>query len=72
MIMCFIWGATWIAIKTGVSLVPPIQFSGARFLAAGALLLAFWWCAGHWVPAIAVLLGVIVLDRWGCLTNGPR
>ncbi|MBB4039868.1 drug/metabolite transporter (DMT)-like permease [Microvirga flocculans] len=45
--MCLIWGATWIAIKVGVALVPPILFSGTRFVMAGALLLAYRWAAGH-------------------------
>jgi drug/metabolite transporter (DMT)-like permease len=37
--MCLIWGLTWIAIKTGVTALPPFLFASLRFLAAGSLLL---------------------------------
>ena len=37
-IMCAIWGATWIAIKTGVEAVPPVMFAALRFIAAGSLM----------------------------------
>lgn len=40
LVMSAIWGATWIAIKIGVSEVPPMQFAGSRFVVAGLLLLA--------------------------------
>lgn len=31
-LMSLIWGTTWIAIKAGVSQVPPLFFAGARFV----------------------------------------
>lgn len=40
-LMCLIWGTTWIAIKAGISVVPPIFFAGTRFTVAGLLLMAF-------------------------------
>ena len=40
-VMCLIWGMTWIAIKTGVTAVPPVFFAGSRFIAAGLLMLAW-------------------------------
>jgi len=39
--MCLIWGATWIAMKAALAEIPPALFAGTRFLAAGALLLAY-------------------------------
>lgn len=39
-ILCLIWGATWIGIKAGVDAVPPLLFAGTRFVMAGLLLLA--------------------------------
>ena len=39
-VMALIWGTTWIAIKAGVTAVPPLLFAGTRFVAAGLLLLA--------------------------------
>lgn len=39
--LCLFWGSTWIAIKTGVTALPPLFFAGTRFLAAGILLFAW-------------------------------
>lgn len=45
-------GSTFVAVKIGVTSVPPLIFSGARFLIAGALLLTWVvWRAG-WRPRI--------------------
>ena len=38
LLMSLIWGTTWIAIKAGVSQVPPLFFAGARFLLVAAIL----------------------------------
>lgn len=38
--ICLVWGTTWIAIKAGVTTVPPVFFAGTRFTIAGAILLA--------------------------------
>jgi len=46
-VMCLIWGLTWIAIRAGVEVLPPVFFAACRFLAAGPMLLAMAWFAGH-------------------------
>ncbi len=46
-IMCLIWGATWLAMKVGVVNVPPIFFGGTRFVLAGLLLLLLAWLRGE-------------------------
>jgi len=38
LLLCLIWGTTWIGIKAGVAAVPPLMFAGTRFTAAGAVL----------------------------------
>jgi drug/metabolite transporter (DMT)-like permease len=38
-LMCVIWGTTWIAIRAGITAVPPLFFAGTRFTVAGAILL---------------------------------
>lgn len=38
-VLCIVWGLTWIAVKVGISTVPPMIFAATRFIAAGALLL---------------------------------
>jgi drug/metabolite transporter (DMT)-like permease len=44
LVMCVVWGLTWIAIKSGLAAIPPLLFAGTRFTAAGMILLA--WRAG--------------------------
>lgn len=47
-ILCAIWGTTWIGIKAGVDSVQPLLFGGSRFLAAGILLTVFVLGTGRW------------------------
>lgn len=65
-LMCLIWGLTWIAIKTGVTAVPPIFFAGTRFAVAGAAMLLWLAVTGRKVlPArgdgVRVLLAALFL-----------
>jgi drug/metabolite transporter (DMT)-like permease len=39
LILCLIWGTTWIFIKIGLEDLPPITFAAARFVLAVAILL---------------------------------
>jgi drug/metabolite transporter (DMT)-like permease len=39
--MCLVWGLTWLPVKVGAAHVPPIFLAAARFLLAGALMLAW-------------------------------
>ena len=43
LILCLIWGTTWIFIKIGLTDLPPITFAAARFLLAVAILLPVIW-----------------------------
>ncbi len=38
LILCLIWGSTWLFIKLGLEDLPPISFAGIRFVVAGAIL----------------------------------
>jgi drug/metabolite transporter (DMT)-like permease len=38
-LLCLIWGATWIGIKAGIQVVPPLFFAGTRFTCAGLIFL---------------------------------
>ena len=46
-ILCLVWGTTWLALKAGVTTVPPAFFSGTRWTAAGLILLLWRWARGH-------------------------
>jgi drug/metabolite transporter (DMT)-like permease len=41
LLLCFIWGTTWIAIKIGLADVPPFGFAAVRFAIAPAVLFLF-------------------------------
>src|SRR5688500_12142779 len=43
LMLCLIWGTTWIFIKVGLVDLPPITFAAARFLLAVAILLPVIW-----------------------------
>ncbi len=45
-VMCLVWGATWMAVKIGIESVPPVFFAGTRFMAAGGILLCILWWRG--------------------------
>ena len=51
-ILCLIWGMTWIGIKAGVAVVPPLMFAGTRFAVAGVLILSIAYVRGT-LPRIA-------------------
>jgi len=40
LLLCLIWGSTWLFIKLGLSDLPPFSFAGIRFVIASAILLA--------------------------------
>src|SRR5437660_12350875 len=40
LILCCIWGSTWLFIKLGLADLPPFTFAGIRFVIASAILFA--------------------------------
>ena len=72
-----VWGSTYLAIRVGVRHLPPALFAGARFLAAGLLLLVYARLARQawprdrreWrtilVAAVLLLVGANGLVVWG-------
>ena len=70
-VMTLIWGSTWIAIKTGVSAVPPLFLGGARFvLVAMIMLLTVRGVAAAFAPdrrTLVVVTGLLI----NVATYGP-
>ncbi|MDQ0391664.1 DMT family transporter [Labrys monachus] len=52
LVLCAIWGTTWIGIKAGVEAVPPLFFAGTRFTTAGFVMLAACVLGGR-MPSVA-------------------
>jgi drug/metabolite transporter (DMT)-like permease len=40
-LMCLVWGLTWLPVKIGAAVVPPVFLAAARFIIAGLLMLAW-------------------------------
>jgi drug/metabolite transporter (DMT)-like permease len=62
----FIWGSTYLAIKFALVGFPPFFMMGSRFLAAGAILLAFMLSRGATLPTWvqwrnAIVIGTLML-----------
>jgi drug/metabolite transporter (DMT)-like permease len=50
LIVCVVWGSTYLAIRIGVAVMPPFLFAGLRFVAAGVLLLGGALAFGDHLP----------------------
>ena len=50
LILCCIWGSTWLFIKLGLRDLPPITFAAARFLLASSILFAIVKARGLALP----------------------
>lgn len=48
LLLCVIWGSTWIGIKAALDRVPPLFFAGTRFTVAGIVLLGWAVVANEW------------------------
>ena len=61
LILCLIWGTTWIFIKIGLADLPPITFAAARFVLAVLILLPVIWIRGLPWPRSAAEWKLIAL-----------
>ncbi len=50
LLVCTVWGSTYLAIRIGVEDLPPMLFAGVRFIVAGALLTAILLATGDRLP----------------------
>ncbi len=60
-ILCLVWGTTWLALKAGVTEVPPAFFSGTRWTLAGLLVLAWRWARGQRLAVPPNMVGRLAL-----------
>jgi drug/metabolite transporter (DMT)-like permease len=50
LVLCLIWGSTWLFIKLGLSDLPPFTFAGIRFVIASTILFAIVKARGMSLP----------------------
>jgi drug/metabolite transporter (DMT)-like permease len=43
LVLCLIWGSTWLFIKIGLADLPPLSFAGIRFVIASVILFTIIW-----------------------------
>ena len=76
LLLCLIWGSTWIGIKAGVATVPPLFLAGSRFTAAGMILLTIVVARGEWtvrrgdLPRLAAAAVLMIAICYGSLFWG--
>ena len=67
LLVCVLWGSTYLAIRIGVGVLPPFLFAGGRFLLAGLLLLGASLAFGERLPrrardyAVLAVVGLFLL-----------
>ena len=72
--LCFVWGVNWVAMKVGVTDVPPGFFSGTRWTFAGAAFLLWRYLSGEpvrvpwrllprlfWLSQILITINVFIM-----------
>jgi drug/metabolite transporter (DMT)-like permease len=68
LILCGIWGSTWLFIKLGLADLPPLTFAGIRFVIALAIL--FTWIRLRRLPLPKARANWILLAATGILSFG--
>ena len=78
-LMCVIWGATWVAVKTDLEVMPPCLLAGTRFTVAGALMLPFLHMRGEimpirrqHLPGLAFMIVTMVVLAYALLFWGAK
>jgi drug/metabolite transporter (DMT)-like permease len=61
LILCFVWGTTWLAMKIGIATVPPGIFAGSRWTVAGLILLAVRKARGEQIRATPRIAGRLLV-----------
>jgi drug/metabolite transporter (DMT)-like permease len=70
LLVCVLWGSTYLAIRIGVEDLPPFLFAGARFLVAGFLLLGAALASGARLPRRARDWGTLAVVGIFLLAGG--
>ena len=61
LVLCFVWGTTWLGMKVGIAVVPPGVFAGTRWTVAGLALLLWRWANGQRLQIPMRMTGRLVI-----------
>lgn len=59
-VVCLVWGTTYLAIRVAIESLPPLLMAGFRWIVAGSLLIAFFRLRGERLPARDAWLSLAV------------
>ena len=59
-VLCLVWGTTYLGIRVALESIPPLLMAGARWTVAGALLTAFFCIHGERLPDRRQWLSLVV------------
>ncbi|SFS52272.1 DMT family transporter [Marininema halotolerans] len=78
-VLCLVWGSTWLAIKIGVNHAPPLWSAGTRFFLAGLLLMGWYrWKHGSFhiekkaIRHIVILGFLVIAVTFGLIYWGEQ
>jgi drug/metabolite transporter (DMT)-like permease len=60
MVVCLVWGTTYLAIRVAIESIPPLLMAGFRWIVAGSLLIAFFRLRHERLPARQAWLSLAV------------
>lgn len=78
LVVCVLWGSTYIAIRIGDRTLPPVLFAGLRFFIAGVILFVASLAAGQRLPARSrdwrdlSIVGLLLLSGNTCVVVAER
>lgn len=78
LVVCVLWGSTYIAIRIGDRTLPPVLFAGLRFFIAGVILFVASLAAGQRLPARPrdwrdlSIVGLLLLSGNTCVVVAER
>ena len=61
LIVCIVWGSTYLFIKLGVDVMPPYMLGGVRFSIAGPVMIAACLIGGRRMPTDLATFGRVAL-----------
>ena len=59
-VVCLVWGTTYLAIRVAIESIPPLLMAGVRWIVAGTLLVLFFRLRGQRLPDRSAWLSLVI------------